>query len=353
MGWYGGQDGAQRLRYREMTSAAVSRLTSALPSSVSLVGFELQDNSNFDTVLSLVYNPLSQDEIIAKINAEEDSGDLAVSIISTWHLTDLSGVTATVCDQLKGLVLFGNPNLPKEAITAFLSRCPNLEALVLAFDVETAFVQSIFQASLLPKLRFLEVSEADDHAVAAMASAPNLQTLIVRAYGLDLTNAGFGRLVEAGGGQALKAVTVNIVKSRPLCKTVTKNYLMARLPVFRAGNGRESNLQQMVLGKKVPTQAETDMKTSLLAAAKPFAVVPVELMTFAQLMAALESRGVPVPTPRSTDNFRLALIDYGFSLEEESAIQARKEAESVSKAASRKRALTSSVVNGSKPKIRK
>jgi hypothetical protein len=99
-----------RLRFREKTSAAVSRLRSALPSSVSLVvGFKLQDNSNFDTVKSLVNNPLSQDELIAKINAEQTSGDLALSIISTWHLKDLSGVT--VCDQIKGLVLFGKPQL--------------------------------------------------------------------------------------------------------------------------------------------------------------------------------------------------------------------------------------------------
>jgi hypothetical protein len=130
-----------------------------------------------------------------------------------------------------------NPNLPKEAITAFLTRCPNLEALVLAYDTEASFVQSIFQANLLPKLRFLEVSEANDHAVAAMASAPNLQQLIVREDDWSLTNEGFGRLVAAGGGQALQAVTLGLVKSHPLCKTVTKNYLMATLPVFCAGNG--------------------------------------------------------------------------------------------------------------------
>jgi hypothetical protein len=334
MGWYGGQHGAKRLRYREMTSAAVSRLRSALPSSVPLVDFELLDNSDFDTVKSLVYNPLSQDEIIAKINAQEASGNLAVSIVSTWHLTDLSGVT--VCDQIKGLVLFGNPNLPKEAITAFLARCPNLEAFVLAFDVEAAFVQSIFQAKLLPNLRFLEVSEANNHAVAAMASAPNLQKLIVREYEPDLTNEGFGRLVAAGGGKALEAVTLNVVKSRPLCKAVTKHYLMSMLPVFCAGNGSESDLQQMIWGKAIQTQAMANMETRLVAASKTFAAVPVNLMTFAQLMAALENRGVPIPTPRSTDNFRQTLIDYGFTLEEEAAIQARKKAQSRSKPASLK-----------------
>jgi hypothetical protein len=137
----------------------------------------------------------------------------------------------------KDLFCLENPNLPKEAITAFLTRCPNLEALVLAYDTEASFVQSIFQANLLPKLRFLEVSEANDHAVAAMASAPNLQQLIVREDDWSLTNEGFGRLVAAGGGQALQAVTLGLVKSHPLCKTVTKNYLMATLPVFCAGNG--------------------------------------------------------------------------------------------------------------------
>jgi hypothetical protein len=171
-----------------------------------LVGFELQDNSNFDIVKSLVNNPLSQDKVIAKINAEQASGDLVLSIISTWHLKDLSGVT--ICDQIKGLVLFGNPNLPKEAITAFLTRCTNLEALVLAYDTEASFVQSIFQASSFPKLHFLEVSKASDYAIAAMASAPNLQKLIVRGHDSNLTNKGFGCLVAAGGG-ALQAVTVS------------------------------------------------------------------------------------------------------------------------------------------------
>jgi hypothetical protein len=355
MGWYGGQDGAQRLRFREMIIASVSRLRSALPSSVRpLVDFELQDNYNFDAVKSLVYNPLSQDEIIAKINTQEASGDLALSIVSMWHLTDLSGVTVSVCDQLKGLVLFANPNLTKEAIIAFLSRCPNLEAFVLAFDVEAAFVQSIFEANLLPKLRFFEVSEANDDAVAAMASAPNLQKLIVREYDFDLTNKGFGRLVRAGGGQALQAVTLCVVKNRPLCKTVTKNYLMTTLPVFTAGNGSESDLQHMLLGKKLPSKAEVAKKAQLLAAAKPFAVVPVELMTFAQLRAALENRGVSIPTPRSAANFRQTLIDYGFTLEEEAAIQGRLGCES--KPASRttsKRPLASSVVNARKHKARK
>jgi hypothetical protein len=329
MVWYGAGDGAKRLRFRDMVNASVSRLQCALPCSVSLVRFELQDNSEYDTVKSFVYNPLSQDEVIAKINAEEANGDLALSIISTWHLTDLTGVT--VCDQLKGLVLFGNPNLSKAAITAFLARCPNLEALVLAFDVEATFVQSVFEANLLPKLRFLEVSEANDHAVAAMASSPNLEKLIVRTYDLGLTNEGFGRMIEAGGGQSLGSVILNIVKSRPLCKTVTKNYLMATLPVFCAGKGKESHLQQMILGKKVLSQVEITMKAIISAAAKPFAVVPVELMTFAQLQDALENRGVNLPTPRSTANFRQTLINVGFTIETETAIQAKRKAESESK----------------------
>jgi hypothetical protein len=331
-----GKHGSKSLRYRATTSAAVSRLRSALPSSVSLVGFELQDNSDFDTVKSTVYNPLSQDELIAKINAEEASGDLALSIISAWHLKDLSGVTATVCDQIKGLVLFSNPNLPTEAITAFLARCPNVEALVLASDVEASFVQSIFQANSFPKLRFLEVSKASDYAIAAMASAPNLQKLIVRAHDSNLTNKGFGCLVAAGGGKALEAITVKIAKHGPLCKTVSKFYLMSTLPVFCAGKGKESDLQQMIWGKAMQTQASADSKTRLLAASKPFAAIPIALMTFAQLMAALENRGISIPTPRSTDIFRQALIDYGFTLEEEAAIQARKKAKAQS---------------GSKPKL--
>jgi hypothetical protein len=67
----------------------------------------------------MVNNPLVRHKVIAKINAEQASGDLVLSIISTWHLKDLSGVT--ICDQIKGLVLFETLNLPKEAITAFLT----------------------------------------------------------------------------------------------------------------------------------------------------------------------------------------------------------------------------------------
>jgi hypothetical protein len=52
-----------------------------------------------------------------------------------------------------------------------------------------------------------------------MVSAPNLQKLIIREDG-RLTNEGFGRLVEAGGGKALQAVALGVLKSRsrPLTK---------------------------------------------------------------------------------------------------------------------------------------
>jgi hypothetical protein len=231
MGWYGGQHGSMRLHFREKTSTASSRLRSALPSSVSLVGFGLRDNSDSDYGKSLVNNPLSQDELTAKINAEQASGDLALYIHLASHRLEWCYRFRPNQERLD---LFGNPNLPKEAIIAFLTRCPSLEALLLAYDTEEAFfVQSIFQANLLPKLCFLEVSEANDHAVAAMVSAPNLQQLIIREDGWSLTNEGFGRLVETGGGQVLQAVTLGLVKSRPLCKTVTKNYLIAiRSPSF-------------------------------------------------------------------------------------------------------------------------
>jgi hypothetical protein len=86
----------------------------------------------------------------------------------------------------------------------------------------------------------------------------------------------------------------------------------------------------MIWGKAMQTQASADSKTRLLAASRPFAAVPIALMTFAQLMAALENRGISIPSPRSTDIFRQALIDYGFTLEEEAEIQARKKAKAES-----------------------
>jgi hypothetical protein len=76
-------------------------------------------------------------------------------------------------------------------------------------------------------------------------------------------------------------------------------------------------------------------------------------MTFAQLGAALQNRGVSVPPPRSTANSRQALIDYGFTLEDEAAIQAHKRAESGSKPAPYTPKLTSSVVNAKNSKTRK
>jgi hypothetical protein len=363
MGWYGGQEGAKRLRYREATSAAVRRWRSALPRSVqqsqsehSIIEFELQDNADFDKVQSLVYNPLSQDEIVTKMNntqvaatneKDEDSGGgLAVSIISSWYLKDLSGVTDAVCERLKGLVLYGNPNLPKEAIKDFLARCPVIECLVLANDVPAPYVATIFQQCALQQLRFLEVSDANDHAVAAMKTAPHLQQLIVRSYGPGLTNEGFGRLIEQGGGHELAAVTCNIVKSsRPLCKTVSKNYLMARLPVFLAGKGKDKCLIHMVVGKKVKPLPQADQdaaaakaklltsdaaeKATLLAAtaATPVAavaaaavaveaMVPVEVMTYTQLEAALKHRGVSVQSllasEQNTASLRELLSDINF-----------------------------------------
>jgi hypothetical protein len=62
---------------------------------------------------------------------------------------------------------------------------------------------------------------------------------------------------------------------------------------------------------------------------------------------------VSVPLPLSYANFRQALIDYGFTLEEEAAIQARKKAESGSKPVPHESPLTTSVVNAKKFKTRK
>jgi hypothetical protein len=102
---------------------------------------------------------------------------------------------------------------------------------------------------LLPKLRFLEVSEANDHAVAAMVSAPNLQQLIVREDYWSLTNEGFGHLVEK---QVVGKPFKLSPRSRQESSTVQDSHQelsMVTLPSL-AGNGKESDLQHMALGKK-------------------------------------------------------------------------------------------------------
>jgi hypothetical protein len=172
---------------------------------------------------------------------------LVLSIISTWHLKDLSGVT--ICDQIKGLVLFGNPNYPgsDHSISDLLYQSRGSSKL--AYDTEASFVQSIFQENLLPKLRFLEVSEANDHAVAAMVSAPNLQQLIVREDYWSLTNEGFGHLVGSrwwASPSSCHSVSSRVIHcARQSPRTIS--WLRSRLC---AGNGKESDLQHMALGKK-------------------------------------------------------------------------------------------------------
>jgi hypothetical protein len=109
-----------------------------------------------------------------------------------------------------------------------------------------------------------------------------------------------------------------------------------------------------IQARKRAQSGSKPVSRKLPPATKPYAVIPVEFMSFAQLIAALEDRGVPLPASRSTDAFRQALFDYGFTLEEEAGIQARKKAESECKPESLKRPLTGIIVaNASKPKTRK
>jgi len=162
----------------------------------------------------LLHNPTSQAELIEDINKmgeiEGDSSPVAIALAFSWNLKNFDYISDIVCQRLSGLYLFQICQMKKPDLARFISRCPNLKSLMLTGmdDIGPDFIAQVFSNGMLPKLEFLE-SEGSDDAIAAMASAPDLRKIFFRYTDLSITNDGFKRLVEAGGGKKLVEISVS------------------------------------------------------------------------------------------------------------------------------------------------
>lgn len=358
MGWYG--DGARRLACRKEVGDALERFTASLPTNIEMKDYatNLKDNSNYDWKPMILDNPMSQASLIADLN-KATKGNVAVAIAFSHCLENLDKVSDKVCKRIQGIFFFSSINIKQDAFRRFIRRCPNIKSLTMAYtdEFDERFLESLFQERLLPKLEFLEVSNASNEAIAAMYTAPNLQEIVFRWPDPCISNKGFGSLIENGGGANLTSIWVCIlthtskstlvhekltivpsplvsyhrqggILHNDMSKTLSKNFLMAALPKFAAGKAFASDLKHISMGKKVnyvPTAAGSKKAPPVVKDQNkdrlPFAVVPVERMSHEQLRNAVKNRGLPMPKPMSTVNFRNTLIEHGFTIEEEEAIQ--------------------------------
>lgn len=205
---YGGQNGARRLRSRNSVSDAYRRFRLSLGSTAVKNFTDLEDNNDFRTNPFLCYNPSRPADMIASIN-EGDSDAFAVAY--SPYLKDLTPISDTICENLKGIFLFGTIKVSAENLLTFIRRTPNLESVTMASadDYDADFLQQLFKEGLLPNLKFLEVSHAHDDVIAAMVTAPILQEIVFRWPDPAVTDVGFKRLVDAGGAMELKRIQVS------------------------------------------------------------------------------------------------------------------------------------------------
>jgi hypothetical protein len=72
MGWHGGQDGARRLRARTSIGNEYNNFRSLLSPNVIFKDYtgndKIFDNRKFDTIKLLLYNPMSQEELVKDVN---------------------------------------------------------------------------------------------------------------------------------------------------------------------------------------------------------------------------------------------------------------------------------------------
>lgn len=224
----------------------------------------------------MIHNPTSQADIVAAVNEADPPEALAVAF--SHYMQDLSEVTDAASQTLKGLFLFGTVKLPKQALLDFVRRTPNLSSLTLASVdyYDAAFLHELFYKGLLGNLKFLEVSHANDVAIGAMVKAPLLSRIVFRWPDPKVSNEGFSRLVEWGGGKELRAIQGGVLK-KDMSKTLSVSYLKYTLPKFVAKKANEGNLRNMSAGRAhgmLPTREQDKL---------PFAVVPVERMTSAMM----------------------------------------------------------------------
>lgn len=192
------------------------RFRRSLSPNVKIIDFTKHLENNYNTSINdlLLHNPMSQSEMVNKINTfritEEQCFDLSISIAYSWRLKLLDDISDKVCKSLKGLFLFATVKLKSDSLLKFIARCENISSLTVACmdEMDPAFLTNVFSRHLLPKLEFLEVTYASDDTIAAMVSSPKLRMIVFRLPDKDITNAGFQRLVQAGGAKNLMAIQV-------------------------------------------------------------------------------------------------------------------------------------------------
>jgi hypothetical protein len=335
MGWYGGQDGARRLRFRDDVSQSFRRFRASLPKTCDvkdLASSCLKDNDDFSTIKLLVHNPSIQQEIIEQVNITQGDS-VAVAIASSWMAPpglmrrlgwslweDQGSLFVRRYKVEQGISQGIHSSLPVHSCFGF----GRIRRLGFQFCPVALWRQALDQPDFLGGIRRAQRGR-QGYSVRTHAK----KKLVVRSLFADISNDGFGKLVEAGGGRELVALAASVKKSDKMSTLLTKNFLMVTLPKFVAGEARESKLEHISLGKKVASAAERAKQAQLELYKQPFAVVPVEHMTYGQLKQALMNRGIKPPHLSSAVNFRAALGQAGFTLEEERAIQEKKKLESV------------------------
>ena len=111
MGWYGGQDGAARLRWHDQSRAAYNRFRGSV-SGAKLTSFydRVEDNRDRDTSNMLVRNAMSQEDLVKAVLLEAEQVDdggsgWAVAIAASEDLKDLS-LLNDVAGRITGLFLY-------------------------------------------------------------------------------------------------------------------------------------------------------------------------------------------------------------------------------------------------------
>lgn len=216
MGWYRDRNSARRVEARNEVAEAFSRFQASIVSSITecqvdLKDFtvNLRDNHNFNIIPQILVDPTPQDALIEKIN-DTTKDKVAIAIAFSHSLQTFDGISDQVCKRLQGVYLFGIINVETEDLLQFIRRCPNLKSLSLiqVDNFDKAFLKNLFDSISFPKLEFLEVSNANDDAIAAMHTAPKLRNIVFRWPDPSITDDGFKRLVANGGAKNLVAIAV-------------------------------------------------------------------------------------------------------------------------------------------------
>jgi hypothetical protein len=215
MGRNRSKNDARRLEARKEVGEALSRFQDSLASNGNLemkdFTSNLEDNRAFNVIPQILVDRTSQESLISQIN-DTTKDQVAIAIAFSHSLEKLDDVSNQVCQRLQGLYLFGTINVTSEKILQFLRRCPNLKSLSLiqVDDYSKYFLENLFADGVLPNLEFLEVSHANNDAVAAMYTSPNLRKIVFRWPDPSITNNGFKILVDNGGAKNLVAISVRV-----------------------------------------------------------------------------------------------------------------------------------------------